>query len=298
VKNVLVVGHRGYLGRGLSAYLGKRHNVFGWDKKEDIFRLDRQYLEENRIDALVNLSVMADRGSPVFLVDTPTEEVNVLGARHIAQVVKGTKVAWFQLSTREVLGPIYGPKDVRKTAAGYRPKFLVDERRPYAPTNFYGKSKVMAEMLSESHPYSNVIRLTTCYTDYDYPGGLSWVLQLIRTALQKGQVNLTRGGLQFRDPLHVEDLGRLIELLYQKKVFGEKIHAGGGRANLISLREFVNRAVPKAKVVRAPGGDFGFAFDNRKALRLAGWTPEVMIRDRVATVAEHVRGEVAQQLLS
>jgi nucleoside-diphosphate-sugar epimerase len=288
--NFLVVGHEGYLGRSLFAYLSGRHRVWGWDKNEDIFKLDARFLAENHIDALVNLSVMADRGSKTYLVGTPTEHVNVMGARHLAEVLRGTDVAWFQISTREVLGPVYGARDVRKAKSGYRPKFLVDESYPYAPQNFYGKSKVVAEMISESHPKSNVIRLTTCYTDYDYPGGASWVLQLIRAAVEKKLVNLTRGGgLQFRDPLHIDDLGRLIEGLLKRQVFGEKIHAGGGRKNLISLGEFVKIAEPKVKIARVAGGDYGFAFDNRKALRLAGWEPRILIRDKVPVIAENIR---------
>src|SRR2546426_3478418 len=139
--NILLIGHEGYIGGGLLAYLSGRHRVLGWDKEENLFKLDATLLARENIEILINLAVMADRHSKPFQVDTACEEVNVMGARHIARILKGSQIAWFQFSTREVLGPVYGPKDVVRTKAGYRPKFLVDESYPYSPQNFYAKSK-------------------------------------------------------------------------------------------------------------------------------------------------------------
>lgn len=231
--NILLIGHEGYLGRGLLEYLSRSHKVVGWDKKENLFSLDAATLVKENIEILINLAVVADRQSRTYQIDTPCEEITVMGARHIASILKGSQIAWFQFSTREVLGPVYGPKDVKKTIAGLRPKFLVDETFPFDPQNFYGKSKIIAEFISESHPYSNVIRLTTGYTDFNHQSGI-WVLSLLRSVAEGKPVTLTRGGEQFRDPVHTNDIGRLIEMLYKKKVFGEKIHAGGGSKNLIS----------------------------------------------------------------
>jgi nucleoside-diphosphate-sugar epimerase len=242
---------------------------------------------------LINLSVIADRQSQTFQAGAPTDQVNVMGARYLAEIIKGSEIVWIQMSTREVLGPIYTINDVIETEAGYRPKFLVNEECAYAPFNFYGKSKIMAEFISESHPYSNVIRLTTCYTDYDHPAG-NWVVSLIRAAVQGKSVSLTQGGLQFRDPLHIDDLGRLMELLCEKKIYGHKIHAGGGNQNMISLLEFVRIANPEVKIEKAPGGDYGFAFDIKKASKLTGWVPQILIRDRIPAIAENIRRGICE----
>jgi nucleoside-diphosphate-sugar epimerase len=285
---ILLIGHEGYLGRGLHQYLGNRHQVIGWDKKEDLFTLDAPFLVRERIQMLINLSVVADRQSRTFRTDEPTDLVNVQGARHLAKILKGSNIPWIQMSTREVLGPVYRREDVIETPDGYRPRFLVNEECPYAPQNFYGKSKIMAEFISESHPFSNVVRLTTCYTDSDHPAG-NWVVSLIRSAATGKPVTLTQGGLQFRDPLHIDDLGRLFERLYEKNVFHEKIHAGGGAQNMISLLEFVRIANSEVQVETAPGGDFGFAFDNQKATRLTGWEPQVLVREKIPLIARNYR---------
>jgi nucleoside-diphosphate-sugar epimerase len=285
---ILLIGHEGYLGTGLLAYLRRSHSVLGWDKKEDLFALDAALLAREGIEAVINLSVIDARGSAAFLADELPDKINVQGARHIARILKGSDIAWIQMSTREVFPLFYKPKDVKKTAAGFRPKFLIDESYPYLPANFYGKSKLMAEWISEGHPKSAVIRLTTCYTDYSHPAG-NWVVSLIRKAVEGKPIPLTNGGLQFRDPLHIDDLGRLMELVFEKGVFGQKIHAGGGKENLISLKEFVRLADPKAKIEKAPGGDYGFAFDNSKAFELLGWKPSIKVREKIPVIAENIR---------
>ncbi len=291
--NILLIGHEGYLGRGLFSFLRHHHNVIGWDKKEDLFKLDAVFLAREEIELLINLSVVADRQSMNFQAGALTDQVNVVGTRHLAKILKGSEIAWIQMSTREVLGPVYTINDVIETEAGYRPKFLVDEEFCYAPFNFYGKSKIMAEFISESHPYSNVIRLTTCYTDYDHPAG-NWVVSLIKAAVQNKPVTLTQGGLQFRDPLHIDDLGRLMELLCEKKIYGHKIHAGGGNQNMISLLEFVRIANPEVKIEKAPGGDYGFAFDISKVSQLTTWVPQILICDKIPAIAENIRRGISQ----
>ena len=286
--NILLIGHEGYLGHGLLTYLSTKHKVIGWDKKENIFNLDASILAKENIELVINLSVMADRGSKPYQTDTPTENVNVMGAYHLARILKGSDITWIQFSTREVLGPVYGSEDVFQTPVGLRPKFLVDETQPYAPINFYGKSKIMAEFISESHPNSAVIRLTTGYTDFNHHGA-NWVLGLIRSIVKGDPVGLTRGGEQFRDPLHTDDLGSLIELIHQNKAFGEKYHAGGGEENLISLKEFVLIADSQIKINSVEGGDWGFAFNNKKANTLTGWNPKKSIREVIPVIVQNVR---------
>jgi len=286
--NILLIGHRGYLGEGMMNYLSPSHRVVGWDKEEDLFKLDARTLARKNIELLINLSVAADRNSPGFVVDGPSDKVIVEGARHIARILKGTKIKWVQMSTREVYGTAYGPKDILKTKKGYRPKFLMDENFRMAPNNCYGKSKLISELIAESHPFSNVIRLSTCYTDFDHPLTGNWILKMIKNALEGKTIALAGGGHQFRDPMHVDDLGRLIELLAAKNIYGEKINAAGGRTNLISLREFMLRAVPKAKLEKGPAGDMGFALDIRKAFRLTGWKPQADFRKRLPVIVSNI----------
>ena len=243
--------------------MSRAHRVIGWDKKEYLFNLDGTFLARKNIELLINLSVMADLQSSRFLVDTPCDEVNVGGARHIGKMLKGSGIAWIQMSTREVFGPVYTAKDVIKTKAGLRPKFLLAPEQPYAPRNSYGKSKVMAEFISESHPQSAVIRLSTCYMDYDQPGG-NWVVSLIRAAVQGRPVTLTRGGEQFRDPLHTDDLAKLMLLIHEKKAFGD-LDAKYWEKNLnTNLKSAYDLALSAAPLMKRKGGG--------RIVHVADWT--------------------------
>ncbi len=286
--NIVLIGHRGYLGLGLHHYLIKNHKVIGWDKEEDIYSLTRDFLDKNKIDAIINLAVIDARGSLNYQINTVTEHVTVNGARHLANILTNSEIAWFQLSTREVFGTVYGLNDVIITDSGYRPKFLVNEDFPFAPTNFYGKSKLVAEFISESHPKSNIIRLTTGYTNFENRI-TGWITPLVKKTINSGEITLPRGGLQFRDPLHVDDLGQLIEQLFENKVFGQKINAGGGTENLLSLNEFVKLVDPNVKVISSDGGDFGFAFDISKAFNLVGWKPKVLLREKLPLIIKNIQ---------
>lgn len=291
--NILLIGHKGYLGTGLFKYLSKNHKIIGWDKEEDLFNLTTSILIKEKIDVVLNFSVAADRQSTIFMIDSPTDLVNVQGSHHLAHILKGTDVGWFHISTREVFKTAYGHKDITHTKQGYRPKYLVDEEFEISPPNCYGKSKLMGEFISESHPKSNVIRLSTCYTDFDHMWG-NWIVKMIKSALQGKTVSLAGGGLQFRDPLHINDLGHLIELLIYKNIWGKKINAGGGDKNLISLDEFIRTAIPHVQTEESPGGDYGFAFNNNKAENLTGWKPKVLFRERIPIIVKNISQRISK----
>ena len=293
---IILIGHKGYLGIGLNEYLKKNNEVIGWDIEDDLFSLTKEYLIKEKIQLIINLAVVADRQSQNFKFGEMTDHINVGGARHLSKILNGTNIAWIQMSTREVLGPVYSSKDVYMTKSGYRPNFLVDENMPLAPFNFYGKSKIVSEFIAESHPFSNIIRLTTCYTDYDHAAG-NWVVSLIRAAVNGKPVTLTQdGGMQFRDPLHTDDLGRLMELLIEKQSFGNIIHAGGGKSNLISLKDFILSANPSADIKNIPGGDLGFAFDISKAKKLVGWEPKVKVKDKISLISKNILKGIREPL--
>ncbi len=291
---VILIGHRGALGRGLYEYLSRSHQVTGWDVEEDLFSLDAGYLRDSGFDVVVNLALIADRGSPTYRIDSPSEKVNVDGPRHIARALKDSGIHWIQMSTREVLGPVYTETDVVKTAQDFRPRFLVGESQPYDPRNFYGKSKVVTEFIAESYPRTTIIRLTTGYTDYFHPTSQNWIIKVIQSVMETGKARLSNGGRQFRDPLHTDDLGALIERVVAQGIVGERLHAGGGSDNLISLRELVTLVDREVAIEDVPGGDWGFAFDNAKATTLTGWVPQVSIRAKIPVIAENIRNGITE----
>ena len=229
-----------------------------------------------------------DRVSGVYQVGSPSDLVNLGGARHLAEVLRGTEIAWIQISTKDVYGPGFDRRMVRETRYAYRPLALWGDDQAFAPESIYGKSKLMAELVCESHPASCVIRLSSCYTD-DYHPHANWMLRFVEGVLDRRPLLVTHNGKQFRDPLHVHDLGRLIERVLAKQAFGIKLNAGGGRANVLSLLELIRLLDRRAEIRFVPGGDYGFAFGNERAERTLGWRPRIGVRERLDLLVANVR---------
>jgi len=293
MKKILLLGHKGFVGTGLKEYFQGRWEVIGWGREENLFSLTKEKLEGMEIDLLVNCAVVMERDEKEFAAGSPSDEVNVRGARHLAEVLKGLEIGWIQISTKDVFGNVYKREDVEERSTGFYPKFLVDDSQPFNPETVYGKSKLMAEIISASHPKSSVIRLSSIYIEHDHPKA-NWIIRLVK-AIQKGEtVTLNNGGKQFRDPMHVEDLGKLIENIVAKGIWGVKMNAGGGKENIVSVLEVVKLINPKAKMKIAPGNDFGFAFNNRIVASVCGWAPAIRLRDRLPQIQQTIEKELVR----
>lgn len=290
--NILVIGNEGYIGVGLSACLGRRHRVFGWSRSQNLLKLHRSWLEQQEIDLVVNCAAVMERQGTVYNVAAASHQVNVEGVAHLVNIMKGTAIRLIQISTKDVFGQVYTADNIVDTVAGYRPRFLVNERQPFSPESVYAKSKLMSEYISESHPRASVIRLSTCYTEMFHWRG-NWMMRFIRNALKGDPLDVTLNGKQFRDPLHVNDLGRLIEAVVVRDAFPLKINAGGGEGNVISLAEFIEAIGVPARVVFVPGGDYGFAFDNGLATSSTGWNPRLLVRERLPEMVRAVRSALS-----
>ncbi len=284
---ILLTGHQGYVGAGLMSYLGERHHVVGWGRDDDICRLDRAIIRDMNITAVVNCAAVINKANAGALPDPESERVNIDGTRAIVSALEGTDIRLIQISTKDVFGQVYTPDDVREEQFSYRPRFLVDDAQPFAPQTIYGRTKLAGEVIAHHHPGTVVVRLSTAYTDNDHCRG-GWVLNIMKKLAAGGPVTVASGGKQFRDPLHTDDLGRLIELILESGRCGVKINAGGGRDSILSIRQYINMLNPEAKIAETGGGDYGFAFNNRLAGELFGWKPRISLADRIPVIRESI----------
>jgi nucleoside-diphosphate-sugar epimerase len=286
---LLLVGHDGYVGSGLERALRATHDIVGWGRTEDIARIDATAVHDRQIDAVVNCAAVIDRTNEALSPESPSTRVNIDGVRALVAALRGTAVRLIQISTREVYGPVFGPGDLVEREDRLEPMFLVDEDQPPSPRTAYAKSKLAAEVIAREHAHATIIRLSTCYTDHFHERG-GWMLDVLKRAL-RGQPITVNGGKQVRDPLHVDDLARLIEQILSADVarLGRiVVNAGGGQMNLLSVREIVALLAPGAEVRSGGPGDLGFALDNTRAIELTGWQPEIRLADRVERMRKNV----------
>ncbi|MDD4859938.1 MAG: NAD-dependent epimerase/dehydratase family protein [Dehalococcoidales bacterium] len=289
---ILLTGHEGYLGAGLMRYFSTHHEVIGWGKQQDICTLNGSVVKDLKVQAVVNCAAVTERTTNRFEIGAESDRVNVGGIRAIVAALKDKDIKLIHISTKDVFGKVYSAADVTEEKSRYRLKFAVDDRQPFAPLTIYAKSKLISEFIAESHPQSAVIRLSSCYTDYYHHRG-SWVVDIMRTLLQGKPVTATGNGKQCRDPLHVDDLGRLMELILKSDQWGIKLNAGGGTANITSILEYIRLINPAAKINAVPGDDYGFAFNNRLAGELFGWKPEISFAGRVPVIKENILAQRA-----
>ena len=286
---ILLTGDEGYVGAGLSRYLQQTHEVVGWNSQKDIRTLNPSIIRDLSIEAVVNCAAITDRVTPLFKLDSPTDLVNVEGARVLAKALKNSNIPLVHISTKDVFGKLYTLDDLIEGELAYRPKFKVDDDQPFRPESIYAKSKLMAEFILEDHPETVIIRLSTCYTDFDHAKG-SWIVKVAKKIQAGEPITVSNNGKQFRDLLHCDDLGRLIENILNSNRFGVKLNAGGGPENIHSVREVIHMYSPDAEVNEsADNGDYGFVFSNKRAEEVFKWHPKFRFTDRVPIILDNIK---------
>ena len=289
---ILLTGDEGYVGSGLARYLRQSHEVIGWNSQKDVRTLNPSIIEELDVDAVVNCAAVTDRVTPLFKVDSPTDMVNVGGARVLSRALRGSNIPLVHISTKDVFGKFYTRDDILEEELAYRPKFRVNDDQPFRPESIYAKSKLMAEFILEGHPETVIVRLSSCYTDFDHAKG-SWVVKVAKRIQVGETVTVSHNGKQFRDLLHADDLGRLIEIILKSNQFGIKLNAGGGAENTYSVREVIHMYSPNAEVCEsADDGDYGFVFSNQRVKEIFQWHPQIRFADRVTTILDNIKKSI------
>ncbi|MFH1358678.1 MAG: NAD-dependent epimerase/dehydratase family protein [archaeon] len=286
--NILLIGHEGYLGRGLYSFLSKKNNVIGWGRKQDILSLNQEVIIKNKIDAVVNCATIADKANKTFKINDQSYKVNVAGMHNLVNALQDLDVKLVYISTKDVFGNCVKESDVVEKKDYYFLKRFIDDSQPFAPETAYSKTKLIGELISECVPKSIVIRLSTCYTDFDSSKG-NWITSIIKNYLKGEKIRVNNKGKQVRDVLHVDDLGRLIQLFLDSNHYGKKINAGGGNSNLISILQFIRMLDPNIEIENMEGGDYGFAFNNHQAKELFGWSPQEVFKEKLPKIIENIK---------
>jgi nucleoside-diphosphate-sugar epimerase len=286
---ILLTGDEGYIGSGLSRYLKQTHEVVGWNSKKDVRTLNPFILKELNIKAVVNCATVTDRATSLFKVDSPTDLVNVGGARTLVKALKDSKIPLIHISTKDVFGKFYILGNLIEEEQAYLPKFRINDDQPFRPESIYAKSKLMAEFILEDHPETVIVRLSSCYTDFDHDKG-SWIVKVAKKIQAGEPVTVSHNGKQFRDLLHSDDLGNLIEIILKSNCFGVKVNAGGGKENTHSVREVIHMYSPEARILESDDdGDYGFVFSNKRVEEIFNWHPKIRFTSQVPTILENIR---------
>lgn len=275
---VLVIGGSGYLGGSYCKYLQSCGvNVSVFDLPKDICHIDANEVFELSPDLIVNFSMIADLKSLHLNLRAKDFEVNVKGLENLINAISDLNVPLIQISTREVIGLRDFRGNIDKLAIGSGVLRRVSEDEPCLPLHSYGKTKLVAEYLTQGYEKGVVIRLNTPYTDH-WSSGKGLVSVLVKRSRLEQKIRLDNSGKAVRDPLHINDLADLTLKVFEQSPFQQVINAAGGDENIISLKEICVTANPEVLIEDGKSNsDFGFLMDITKALSL-GWKPKTNIR--------------------
>ena len=287
---ILVIGHHGYVGSGLTAFFKQENGieVLGLSSDDGMQNLSVEMIKKKGITLVINCATVTCRNYRQYQLNSPTDYANVLYLRKLIETVVHSEIPLIQISTKDVYGLVYTPENITLLKERYHPKFFVDESFKFSPETIYAKSKLIGEYLVEYCPRYAVIRLNTIYTSIDHKNG-GWILQMCNSILANKNVSLANSGMVFRDPLHVDDLGTLILKIYKSNLWNIKINVGGGAQNLVGIKEvfdIINQSISKTKeytgtVSWRNSSDYGFAFSNEYAKKLFNWMPQKILRDEL-----------------
>jgi CDP-paratose 2-epimerase len=289
---ILLAGHEGYVGTALQkVFQSQSHEVIGYGRKQDLLSLRPSFLEKNEIGLVVNCATAMDRVGTRYVLGCADEQVNVMGTRNLVDALKDSSIPLVHISTKDVYGSVYSKRDVDEKATRFEPRFEIDDEQPFSPKTVYAKTKLMGEFIAESHPRTNIVRLTSCYTSESHRRG-NWVVGFCRSVRDEKKVQISGNGKQLRDLLHANDLGALILKMAESGRWGYSLNAGGGYSNAHSIVEVLDMIDPKAEREFTPGGDYGFVSSNRIAKEVFEWTPKILFQEQVRIINSNIRKEL------
>jgi len=294
LRNILLVGGNGYIGRGIQRILTEKSGLEAQviDLPTSLFSLSRKAIKD--VDAIFNLAVTAEPEQSAGIgYASESWRTTVDGTVHLLQLCESVDIPLIQFSTREVHSKTFAAEDVVQVGENLRPLKLIPEDVAFAPRSAYGRSKLISEWLCAASPVGYAVRLGTPYSDETPSSGGGLVASVIRTAVLSGAIDLDGGGRQFRDPLHVEDLTALALKVAAQRPGIKVFNAGHGGDNVISLREIALIANPDVEIHTTPGGDLGFAMDTSLAREVLDWSPGVQVRSKIPAYAKAYAGQAA-----
>lgn len=219
MQNVLIIGAGGQLGRELSRIYNNSFKLFHANSGTENIDISNEEDLENRIrnidpDIIINASALAN-------VDRCEKErdyalmVNGLSVRTMVRCARSLNVPFIHVSTDYVFDGIEGS---------------YSENSSPNPINYYGLSKLVGDIYSNSYEGSLIVRTSGVY------GYTNNFPKFVYNALKDGkQVNAIPG---FYSPIHARNLAVAISDLVNNNTRGI-INVAGERVSRIALAKHI-----------------------------------------------------------
>ena len=253
---ILVTGGTGYIGRVLCPYLKEKgYDVIALDRnflsdesvkeeynslgikliRDDIRYFDPHILEG--VDAVADLAALSN--DPAGDLDSfKTWDINYIGRCRVARLAKKAGVKKYIVTSS---CSVYGFQND-----------VVDEKSPVNPLTTYAKANVAVEadnlILGDKNFTVTALRLATAF-GYSKRMRLDIAINAMTfNAATKKKIMLMREGTQIRPFVHIKDISRSIETVFESEeglVNGQRFNIGSDEQNvsLKDLGEMVRKTV-------------------------------------------------------
>jgi UDP-glucose 4-epimerase len=273
--NILVTGGTGFVGSHLVSYLrekGSNPVVFDLKQnpKQDVTNYDAVYaalkqLEPSYIYHVAGQSFM----SPGEQNPWDDLRINGLGMVNILQAIANLNLDAVLVYTST--GAVYGLSELPHR-----------EDLVCKPMSNYGISKLAAEKylqkwVATQGINAKIVRFSSVYGHHRKAGPVNIFCQ---QALKGGPLTVYGTGSQTRDPIHIEDVTRGLEVVAERGRRGEIYNIGCGEEHsVIEIARLVKRKRPHVQVkhVNHPENPFDLPrswFDVSRMVNL-GWEPRI-----------------------
>lgn len=213
LKNVLIVGASGFLGKELYMCLknDNNYNVFGTYLKNEISEflyLDITNVENIRIafeNVKPQIVIIAAALTNVEYCETHKEEayiINVIGVKNLVNMCKKHCSKVIYISTEYVFDGICGP-------------YREDDKEN--PINYYGITKLLAENIIEDNIDNYLIARTTVVYGWDLRSK-NFIMQLINNLSNNVSMGVPKD--QISSPTYCPNLSNMIKEICDKNICG------------------------------------------------------------------------------
>ena len=228
MKNVLITGGSGFLGRNLTKKL-KNKKIFIYDTakpnykckfiKGSILNISKinQKLKIHKIDTIIHLAaslgVSNTEKKPSEVID-----INFIGTLNILNAIKNTKVKKFIFASSS---EVYGDN-----------KKKMPENLELKPKSLYGHTKILGENLVKT--YSSLLGfdylIFRFFNVCGYGQREDFVIsKFFRDIKEKKEINVYGSGIQKRSFCHVKDACNAIILTINKKIKNQIFNIGNNK---------------------------------------------------------------------
>ena len=252
MKNILITGAAGFIGRQLYEKIKSKNNVYCVDDlsvkpvikpqakliKKKVQQISSDFLKKRNIDTVIHLAAKKNVHTSFYKINDPVENFDMT-FKLLNQCNKASIKKIYVASTCEIFG--------------FQNKKL-SENEVFDPFSPYAVTKVASEyLLNVYRKMNSKMKITSLifFNTYGPTEGVDAVIpNFVKNAIKKNKIVIEGSGQQARDFTYIEDTINVLEKIIFSKKHYNKINIGSNKsAKVLSIAKKLKKIFPKLKII-------------------------------------------------